>query len=227
MKLSIKNQSIFILIILIIFFLGCTDETIQGKSIEPIAKTEEQTKLTDSTLEARINPPKGYKRVEIEKDSFAQYLRQVPLKPVNTKVKYYDGRIKENNNVYEAVVDFDIGDKDLLQCADAVIKLRSEYLYKQKQYEKIHFNFTNGFRVDYSEWMKGKRIIVVGNKSDWIDSSYPSNTYEDFLNYLEIIYNYAGTLSLSQELKSIQIDDMEIGDVFIQGSCGNCCRHVV
>ena len=79
------------------------------------------------------------------------------------------------------------------------------------------FNFTNGFRVDYTEWMKGKRIVVKGNKSYWTEANSPSNTYKDFWDYMEVVFTYAGTLSLSKELKSVEIDDLKIGDVFIQG----------
>lgn len=47
------------------------------------------------------------------------------------------------------------------------MRLRAEYLWNQKQYDKIHFNFTNGFRINYTEFMKGKHIVVKGNKTYW------------------------------------------------------------
>ena len=34
---------------------------------------------------------------------------------------------------------------------------------------------------------------------------------------MEIIFSYAGTLSLSKELKTVNVEDINIGDVFIQG----------
>jgi len=34
---------------------------------------------------------------------------------------------------------------------------------------------------------------------------------------MELIFNYAGTLSLSKEMKAITIDQLNIGDVFIKG----------
>jgi hypothetical protein len=49
----------------------------------------------------------------------------------------------------------EIGNKDLHQCADAVMRLRAEYLWNEERYDKIHFNFTNGFRVDYTKWIEG------------------------------------------------------------------------
>ncbi len=172
---------------------------------------------TGSTIVERIVPPNNFNRINTDARSFAYYLRNLPLKPHDTKVKYYNGIIKPNFWVYSAVIDLDIGERNLQQCADAVMRLKGEYLYKSKQYNKIHFNFTNGFRVDYSEWMKGKRIKVEGNKTYWTDQGTPSNTYKDFRKYMNIIFAYAGTLSLSAEMISVDINDMQIGDVFIQG----------
>jgi len=169
------------------------------------------------TIEKRFLVPEGYEREKYDSSSFAFYLRNLPLKPHNTLVKYFNGKEKPNINIYEAVLDLEIGKRDLHQCADAVMRLRAEFLYNQKKYKDIHFNFTNGFRVDYSKWMEGYRIKVDGNKVSWVKSASPGNSYESFWKYMEIIFSYAGTLSLSKELKSVDIKDMAIGDVFIKG----------
>lgn len=169
------------------------------------------------TLATRIHPPKGFTRIEQSSNSYGHYLRSLPLKPHGSNVNYYDGRTKYNHNIYKAVIDLPIGNKNLHQCADALMRLRAEYLWKNKEYERIHFNFTNGFRVDYTEWMKGKPMIVKGNKTYWGAAKGPRNTYQDFWKYMELIFNYAGTLSLSKELKSVDVNDMQIGDIFIQG----------
>lgn len=169
------------------------------------------------TLETRILPWENFKRTDETADSFAKYLRSLPLKPDGAEVLYYDGLIKPNDNTYSAVIDLKIGNKNLHQCADAVMRLRAEYLWEQKRYQEIHFNFTNGFRVDYSKWMKGQRIELEGNRSFWVDKAAPSNTYKSFWKYLEVIFNYAGTLSLSKELTNVNIEEVKIGDVFILG----------
>lgn len=170
-----------------------------------------------SILTERFNVPRGYERVQVSDNSFAQYLRYLTLKPHGSKVLYYNGNTKENHSVYEAVVDMDIGKKDLQQCADAIMRLRGEYLYNKGEYDKIHFNLTNGFRVDYSKWIEGYRINVNGNNTNYVKKSPKANTYEKFRDYMELIFMYAGTLSLSKELESVEFKDMEIGDVLIQG----------
>lgn len=185
-------------------------------------RTQELINSGGQILGTRIRTPKGFEREKVSENSFAKYLRQLPLKPHNSKVELYNGLTKENDNVYDAVVDLQIGEKNLHQCADAIIRLRAEYLYKEKLFNQIHFNLTNGFRVDYTDWMKGKRVVVKGNKTYWTQSGNPTNTYEDFWNYLELVFTYAGTISLSKELNPIDISDLKAGDVFIQqGSPGH------
>lgn len=128
----------------------------------------------------------------------------------------YNGRLKARD-VHEAVVDLPVGNKDLHQCADAIMRLRAEYLYAQQRFDQIHFNFTNGFRVDYAEWMKGKRIAVTGSEVRWVQKTDPSNSSRDLWNYLETLFTYAGTLSLEKELKPASVNELKIGDIFIQG----------
>jgi Domain of unknown function (4846) len=169
-----------------------------------------------TTVQKRFNLPAGYKRTAVTQNSFAYYLRNLPLKEAGSKVKYYNGESKDNL-VYSAVVNMDIGNRNLQQCADAVIRLRGEYFFSQKAYDKITFNFTNGFEAKYSEWIKGNRINVSGNKVSWQKSAQPSNTYKDFRNFMDIVFSYAGTLSLAKSLKPKDIKDILAGDVFIRG----------
>jgi len=170
-----------------------------------------------NTIKTRFAPPIGFERVEANPNSFAEFLRNLPLKPKDAKVLYYNGKEKPNHGVYAAVVDLHIGTKNLHQCADAVMRLRADYLYQQKRFDDIHFNFTNGFRVDYAKWRQGQRIVVEGNKTYWQQKTNPSTSPETYWQYLEMIFTYAGTLSLSKELKSVAINDLQIGDVLIQG----------
>jgi hypothetical protein len=174
------------------------------------------------TISERIKPPPGFKRIPVEDGSFAIYLRNLPLKPQGSPVKLYDGR-KKARDVHEAVIDMDIGNRDLQQCADAVIRLRAEYFFGQAMYNRIHFNFTNGFTAEYSSWMQGNRIAVEGNKASWVKRTGESNDYKSFRQYLDIVFSYAGSLSLSQEMKKVPVEEMKIGDVFIEGgSPGHC-----
>lgn len=182
-----------------------------------MAPAQTEMKEEGNTIFTRFNRPSGFKRVALIQNSFAFYLRNLSLKPVGSRVEYHDGKIKDFSDVYVAVVDLAIGEKNLHQCADAIMRLKAEYHWRAKEYDRIHFNFTNGFRVEYLEWMKGRRMVVDGNKTYWNDRQNPSNEYQDFWAYMELIFMYAGTSSLSKELTKVSIKEMKVGDVFIQG----------
>ena len=172
---------------------------------------------SQNTIQTRFAVPYGFFRTKEAVNSFGYYLRDLPLKPTGSQVKYFNGSIKLNQNIYDAVIDLPIGNKNLHQCADAVMRLRADYFFQNKQYDNIHFKFTNGFNVEYSKWRQGYRIAFKGNKTTWIKSAKPSDFETDYWKYLEMIFNYAGTASLEKELKPIAISDLKIGDVFIKG----------
>ena len=65
--------------------------------------------------------------------------------------------------------------------------------------------------------MDGYRIDVQGNNVEYYKAKEPSNSYEDFRKYMDMVFAYSGTLSLEKELVSISIDNINIGDVFIVG----------
>lgn len=217
------NMQIKLLWILLAFGLqSCGQNNKQGgtNSLMEFQQEEKHNKyihLQGMSISERFITPAGFQRKEVTEGSFAQYLRKLPLKPHGAKVLFYNGEEKPAKGIYSAAIDLPIGDKNLHQCADAIIRLRAEYLWSHQQYQRIHFRLTNGFRVDYSEWMKGKRIRVQDNRAWWTDSGEPSNTHRDLQNYLETIYMYAGTLSLERELQSIPATELQPGDVFIQG----------
>ncbi|WP_051569046.1 DUF4846 domain-containing protein [Alkaliphilus transvaalensis] len=218
------------LLSILLLMVGCSgdslkDQDTKDKKEEIVVEApkaeidqEENFIIEDGAhIETRILPPLNFVRVAVEEGSFGAYLRGLPLKPHGSPVLYYNGVEKTKSNVYMAVIDMEIGDRDLQQCADAIIRLRGEYLYEIGDYHRIHFNFTNGFRVDYSKWMEGYRIVVEGNRSYWQKRTEASNTYQDFRRYMDIIFAYAGTISLEAELETVDFNEMEIGDILIQG----------
>jgi len=168
-------------------------------------------------VSTRIVTPHGFYRKIYGENSFESYLRKLPLQPHNTIPVMYNGRNVRRTGAYQAVLDLPIGEENLHQCADAIIRLKAEYHFYREEYDKIHFNFTNGFRVDYAQWMKGMRIAVKGNSAYWYHAASPSNTYSDLWNYLERVFMYAGTASLEKELVPVDAADINLGDILIQG----------
>ena len=83
------------------------------------------------------------------------------------------------------VINIDTGTKDLQQCADAIIRLRAEYLYSRKDFTAIHFNFTSGDKASFTSWLSGYRPIVKGNRVTWAKQANKDTSYSNFRNTLE------------------------------------------
>lgn len=172
---------------------------------------------SSETIASRIQVPEGYERVRTIPCTFADWLRHLPLKKGKPPVYLYNGQKKNNQHAHFAVVDIDVGHKDLQQCADAVIRLQAEYLYSVRNYAAIHFNYTSGDRSDFSEWIKGYRPVVKGNKVSWIKSAKVDTSYYNFRKYLDMVFTYAGSYSVNKELHCVQnVEEMKIGDIFIE-----------
>ena len=169
------------------------------------------------TVKTRFSVPNGFKRIITKPNTFENYLQNFKLKPINSKVHLFNGELKNNQQIHSAILDINVGKRDLQQCADATMRLRAEFLFAQNRFNDIHFKFTNGFNVEYSKWRKAYRLNVKANNVSWYKTNKESISYKSFQKYMQWIFMYAGTLSLSKELKSIEIYEIKIGDIFIKG----------
>jgi hypothetical protein len=191
----------------------------QAKPSAEVTETYPWTERVDpgQTLLSRIAPPAGYDRAAVEDGTFAAWLRTLPVKPGRPEVLLHDGRTKGNQSAHEVVIDIDTGSADLQQCADAVMRLRAEYLYSKERYSDIHFNFTTGDRASYAKWRQGYRPRVTGNDVSWSLTAPADDSYPAFRRYLVSVFTYAGTASLSREMKAHSLTELQAGDVFIIG----------
>lgn len=164
-----------------------------------------------------IPVPQNFKRIQAEPGSFADWLRHTQLKKDNT-VYLYNGQKKQNQQAQYAVLDISIGKRDLQQCADAAMRLYAEWLYSRKQYGKISFLATDQTVMDYSSWRQGYRFVTSGQRLKKVKSSGISDDRAAFDSYLQTVFNYAGTLSLSRQMKRISnLSDIRPGDLFLKG----------
>lgn len=159
---------------------------------------QSDTMIADAgSLAQRIAPPPGFERVSVPPDSWAAWLRGLPLKSSNVPVLLYTGALKWRQDVHAAVIDIDVGKRDLQQCADAIMRLRGEWLFASNRKKEIAFNYTDGKRRRFSSRRK-------------LD-------YASFKKYMTLVFAYAGTYSLERELQKVARQDIQIGDVFIKG----------
>jgi len=147
-----------------------------------------------------IPVPEGYTRISVAEGSYADYLRNLELKTEDNQVYLFNGKKKWNQSAQFAVLRIDAGTRDLQQCADAVMRLRAEYLYAQNNYSDIHFNFLSDGKPRYFKDYAGSDL-----------------SYKKFRKYMDYIFSYANTSSLKDELKKVEdVRSIQIGDVFIQ-----------
>ncbi|MGZ3764287.1 MAG: DUF4846 domain-containing protein [Mucilaginibacter sp.] len=174
---------------------------------------------SDNVL-TRFRTPDGFTQQKVDANSFAAFLQGLPLKPVGTHTKTYRGIVAATDVETSAVVDISVGNQDLQQCADVVMRLRGEYLYREKRYNDISFNFVSGFKCDYIHYANGYRY----HNNHWVQKAKNDCSYGTFMNYMELVFAYAGTLSLEKELHTVtNPNELKAGDVFIHGgSPGHC-----
>lgn len=149
-----------------------------------------------------------------------QFLKTLPV--ADKPILDYKGRLVSFQQKHVAIVEFDVGNKDLQQCADALIRLRAEYLFASNQINEIGFHFTNGLKYEFKDYCKGIIPIETNRGLKLVSSKgLCEPDHASLRKYLDIVYAYASTISLEKELKNA--DDFEIGTVIIHaGSPGHC-----
>jgi hypothetical protein len=147
-------------------------------------------------IAARVPPPAAARRVAVADGSFGAWLRQLPLLPPSERVHLYDGREKPRQDVHQAVVDLDVGRRDLQQCADAVMRLRAEYLFAAGRFGDIRFHP-----------QPGKPAVIA-----WSDGP----RRDRWASFLVRLFAAAGSASLAAELRPVH-GPPQPGDVLIQG----------
>lgn len=184
------------LALLVIIALHCKN-TVKNNPKPPTNQKNDATipKYKDAAQVKNIPLPEGYTRQSYEDKEFGYYLQQIPLKQ-NKTVYLYNGSPKQNQTAQYAVLDISVGKKDLQQCADAVMRLRAEYLFSQKRFAEIVF------------W---------DNELTMYQFTTPY-TKEHFNNYLQKVFGMCGSASLAMQLKpKNDLNSIAIGDVFIKG----------
>jgi len=199
-----KNKLYILLITALI--ISCGNVISNNNSTNDIENelVEAEIELSKAKKVSEITLPKGFTRKTTT--AYGKWIRNIKLTQDNV-VYYYNGAEKNNQNIHVGVLDFDIGKRDLQQCADACMRIRSEYLFQNKKYNDIKFLFANG------KW--GKSYGEYTSK----------RSRKAFRSYMNYVYAFANTASLKKQLKTVKVIDIKIGDIFVQS--GNPYGHAV
>ncbi|MES2330353.1 MAG: DUF4846 domain-containing protein [Bacteroidota bacterium] len=186
--------------LLLLSCLGCTTETNPFPDFDPSMRSVKQIPL-----------PAGFERIPVSANLFADYLRNLPLRKDKT-VYLYNKQPKPDQSLHYAVIDISTGDRDLQQCADAVMRLRAEYFYGKKLYDSIRITKDNNTVYQFSQFLKNN----------------PANEKESFRKFMEMVFINCGSYTLEQQLKPVKnIADMQPGDVFVKGGAPGHAEIVV
>ena len=182
--------------------------------ILPFFQAVDQPRMIQS-----VPVPPGFSRVQPRQGSFADFIHKLELRE-NKTIYYYNGQPKPNQQACYAVLTIPVRNNPTLQCADAVLLIRATWLFEQKNYNEIRFLATDGSWLIYSDWCKGVRYQLRGNRlltvRDGGKISAPGKR-ENLDAFLQLVYAYCGTASLSKQLKKkASSRSPEPGDVFLQ-----------
>lgn len=164
------------------------------------------------TITERFSPPSGYKRLSAK--GFGHYLQTYPLMPKGTEVTDYKNRPVWHTSA-AAVLDLDIGHKNLQQCADTIIRLYADYTRQQGAEKSLSFKFTSGQIYRYQDFLDGLTPKPSGNTVIFSQKPPRENTDKNYRRYLDYIFTYVGTASLARDLKKIPVSQAKVGDLFI------------
>ncbi|QIE60450.1 DUF4846 domain-containing protein [Rasiella rasia] len=170
-----------------------------------------------TTVSERILTPENFRRAKYPEGSFSNYIQNYALKSFDAKIINFDGEEYIYQKGHVGVLEVPVPKNGLQQCADALIRIRSEYLWEQNRKSEIGFNFTSGHYCSWKKYAEGYRPKVKGNNVTFHKTASKDTSKENFYKYLNLIYIYAGTQSLYTELKKIEwADDLEVGDMIVK-----------
>jgi hypothetical protein len=164
--------------------------------------------------------PKPLRPLSYLPGSWTWFLQHLPTE--DKPILDYRGNEIDNQEKHIAVLTYDVGSSDLQQCADALIRLRSEYLFIQKKYAQIGFHFNSGIYYRWTDYLKGIRPVFNGHQQVLAQTNAAvEQSHGSLRKWLDLVYAYANTVSLCKELK--KAEGLHTGTVIIfPGHPGHC-----
>jgi len=176
-------------------------------------------RISIRSLEEAFPPPPGFSRVDVEEGSFGAWLRGLPLRAPGTPVRSFSGaEVRSGADPFiAAVAELDVGTANLQQCADSILRLHAEWQWAHGRQQQIAYRFTSGDLATWRRYAAGERARVQGARVRWVSGGPVDSSRAAFRSYLDLVFTYAGTLSLAAEGQRPLREALRPGDFFVQG----------
>jgi hypothetical protein len=168
-------------------------------------------------LDLRFPAPNGFTRADVEPGSLPAYLRTLPLAPEGTPVVDWRGQVVLDGDDARlaAVVDIDVGTRDLQQCADAIIRMNAEWRYALGD-RRIAYRVSSGALLAYDRYLAGERAASNDGRLLLQRTASPlSDDHRTFRSFLDEVFAWANTSSLAQEGVPVSMPQIRAGDFFV------------
>ncbi|MEE2788171.1 MAG: DUF4846 domain-containing protein [Myxococcota bacterium] len=166
-------------------------------------------------LDNTFPTPSGYTRIEVVPGHFDHWLRGLPIRRDRRQVLSY--RDRPLDRPAAGIVYMDVGRRDLQQCADSAIRLHAEYLWAKGFQHRLQYHFTSGDLSRWSDWKAGERFVIRGAEVARKTGPARSGSHQSFRAWLDLIFTYAGSLSLPRDTTVVGTKPYRAGDILVQG----------
>lgn len=152
----------------------------------------------------------------VKPNSYAEWLRHLPLLPKGTPVRdHAGGKLVGATAAAAAVIDLDVGRRDLQQCMDTLMRLRGEYLWWRKQAHKTRFRYAGGKYFGWAQWSRGIRPQRQGRRIVYVPQARAAHGRQSFRRYLTFMFMMTGTVHNTRE-PHVAYKDLAAGHFFVQ-----------
>ena len=202
--------------VMVMCLLACVSDG-TAKASPETANVPSPALAGPETVTSAYPPPPGSVRV-VPADDFGRWIQDLPLRRAGTAVMTHDGRQVRGH--YGRVVDMPMVSGDLQQCADALLRVRGEWMRDTGQGGAVSFYATSGDALPWSRYAGGDRPYVDGRHVRWRRGAASGGDWD---GYLTRVFDWAGTISLkAYETALVEGRGPRPGDILVRaGSPGH------
>ena len=184
-----------------------------GDSSYPVPETTHTMwdRFTHSSL-------RGFTQFAAEPESWCEWLRLLPLAAPGTPVKNYRGEIvvPGDDEHLAAVVAIDIGNQDIQQSADVVLRLFAEWRWFVGDLLMLYLSDAK-LELPLEKWRAGERLVSAGKQQKWVAQEPPQSKLDHaaFRAYLDSVFSSSDFRALIAESVAITPESLAPGAFFL------------